>query len=146
MGSWDAACGITNLPIRGGDRVFGIYHGSVDHVRHTFDLFSWIKKATFGHYDTYGRIEEVGEAEPSCLYRFDALVALDLFEEGDFSPGREISIEEAEKVVGMQMGLRRGIPKLTGQQTADREELLQHIEVALVTAKLCNYLISEYEE
>jgi hypothetical protein len=62
MGSWDACCGISKLPIRIGDPVADFFIGEVAHYRdsgficYSNDLWTPVTIQTYGVYDDYGRI------------------------------------------------------------------------------------------
>lgn len=62
MGSWDGCCGLSKLPIAGGDAVADFYIGEVGRVAgrgflcYPNDLWTPLTIQTYGRYDDYGEI------------------------------------------------------------------------------------------
>lgn len=65
MGSWDACCGISKLPIHDGDEVVDFLIGEVGSLQdrgficYSNDLWTPVTIQTYGDYDDYGRIRPV---------------------------------------------------------------------------------------
>lgn len=64
MGSWNACCGISKLPIQFGDPVVDFFIGDVGRFRdsgficYSNDLWAPLTIQTYGVYDDYGQIRE----------------------------------------------------------------------------------------